>query len=264
MDLQLKGKKAFISGSTQGIGFAIAKRLLEEGTSVVINGRSEEKVNDAVKRLAETRAGAEISGIAADFSNPADIARVFEKHPEVDILINNVAIFEPKPFLEIPDEDWLKFYEVNVMSGIRLSRFYFPKMIAGNWGRVIFISSESAINIPEEMVHYGMTKTAQLSVSRGLSELTRSTGVTVNSILPGPTASEGVNTFVEDLAKQQNLSRSEMEEAFFKTARPTSLIQRFATPEEIANLVCFVSSPLASAINGASLRVDGGVVKSII
>jgi NAD(P)-dependent dehydrogenase (short-subunit alcohol dehydrogenase family) len=264
MDLQLKGKKAFISGSTQGIGFAIAKRLLEEGTSVIINGRSEEKVNDAVKRLAETYSGAEISGIAADFSNPADISGVFEKYAEVDILINNVAIFEPKPFLEIPDEDWIRFYEVNVMSGIRLSRFYFPKMIAKNWGRVIFISSESAINIPEEMVHYGMTKTAQLSVSRGLSELTKSTGVTVNAILPGPTASEGVNTFVEDLAKQQNLSRAEMEEAFFKTARPTSLIQRFATPEEIANLVCFVSSPLASAINGASLRVDGGVVKSII
>jgi NAD(P)-dependent dehydrogenase (short-subunit alcohol dehydrogenase family) len=185
MDLQLKGKKAFISGSTQGIGFAIAKRLLEEGTSVVINGRSEEKTNDAVKRLAEMYTGAEISGIAADFSNPADIVRVFEKYPEVDILINNVAIFEPKPFLDIPDEDWIKFYEVNVMSGIRLSRFYFPKMIAKNWGRVLFISSESAINIPEEMVHYGMTKTAQLAVSRGLSELTKSTGVTVNSQLCG-------------------------------------------------------------------------------
>lgn len=264
MDLQLKGKTVFISGSTQGIGFAIATRLCQEGASVTINGRSESKVNDAVKKLKEKQSDANITGIAADFSKTEDIEKVFAQYPEVDILINNVAIFEPKPFLEIPDEDWIKFYDVNVLSGIRLSRFYFPKMIAKNWGRVIFISSESAINIPEEMIHYGMTKTAQLAVSRGLSELTKSTGVTVNSVLPGPTLSEGVDVFVEGLAKQQNMTKEEMEKDFFKTARPTSLIQRFASPEEIANLVCFVASPLASAINGASLRVDGGVVKSII
>jgi NAD(P)-dependent dehydrogenase (short-subunit alcohol dehydrogenase family) len=262
MDTQLAGKSALVTGSTAGIGFAIARHLLEEGARVIINGRTPQRVEQAVNTLKESFPQGEVSGVAADFSKPEDVASLLEQVPDIDILINNVGIFEPKAFTDIPDEDWFRFYEVNVLSGVRLSRHYLPKMLQANWGRIIFISSESAINIPEEMIHYGMTKTAQLAVSRGLAELTRGTNVTVNAILPGPTRSEGVGDFVANLAKAQNISAEEAEADFFRTARPTSIIQRFATVDEVANLVTYIASPLSSATNGAALRVDGGTVKT--
>ncbi|HSF55047.1 MAG TPA: SDR family oxidoreductase [Algoriphagus sp.] len=264
MDLKLSGKKALISGSTAGIGYAIAERFLAEGATVVINGRTQESVNKAIADLRSSFPNGRISGVAADFSKVEDINRLLIEVPEVDILINNAGIFEPKAFTEIPDEDWFRLFEINVMSGIRLSRFYFPKMIQKNWGRIIFISSESGVFIPDEMIHYGMTKTAQLAVSRGLAELTKGTAVTVNSILPGPTWSKGVGQFIEDLAKSDNKTAQEVEKDFFKNMRPTSLIQRFATVQEVADTVVYYSSPLASATNGAAIRVEGGLVKSII
>ena len=264
MDLQLTGKTAFVSGSTQGIGFAIAHKLLEEGAAVIINGRSEIRVVEAIEKLRSLVPDAQISGVAADFSKVEEVNVMLENLPDIDILINNAGIFEPKPFVEIPDEDWFRFFEVNVLSGVRLARYFFPKMIARNWGRIMFISSESAVNIPEEMIHYGATKTMQLAVSRGLAELTKGTQVTVNAILPGPTKSEGVGEFVKQLASGANITPEQAEKDFFKTARPTSLLQRFATVEEIANLVAYVSSPLSSGTNGAALKVDGGVAKSII
>lgn len=264
MDLKLKNKTAFISGSTAGIGFAIAQSLLQEGVKVIINGRTEEGIAAAVNELKELVPGAEVSGLPADFSKVEEINALIENLPDIDILINNAGIFEPKPFEEIPDKDWFRFFEVNVLSGIRLSRSIFPKMLAKNWGRIIFISSESAVFIPEEMIHYGMTKTAQLAVSRGLAELTKGTGVTVNSILPGPTKSKGVGTFIEDLARAGNVSTAEVEEDFFKNLRPSSLLQRFASIEEVASTVTYYVSPLASATNGASIRVEGGLVKSIL
>ncbi|GAB3221392.1 SDR family oxidoreductase [Algoriphagus aestuariicola] len=264
MDLKLKGKKALISGSTAGIGFAIAQRFLAEGASVIINGRSEESVSQAINELKSAYPDGEISGVAADFSKVEDANRLISEIDEVDILINNAGIFEPKAFADIPDEDWFRFFEINVLSGIRLSRHYFPKMLDKNWGRIIFISSESGVFIPDEMIHYGMTKTAQLAVSRGLAELTKGTAVTVNSILPGPTKSKGVGQFIEDLAISGNKSTAEVEREFFKDMRPTSLIQRFASVEEVADTVVYYSSPLASATNGAAIRVEGGLVKSIV
>ncbi len=264
MDLQLKNKTAFVSGSTAGIGFATAKLLAAEGATVYINGRTQQRIDEAINQIKKEVPNADIQGVPADFSKVDEVNNLINQLPEIDILINNISIFEPKSFLDIPDEDWLNFYEVNVLSGIRLSRHFLPKMLAKNWGRIIFISSESAVNIPEEMIHYGMTKTAQLAVSRGLAELTKGTLVTVNSVLPGPTNSEGVGGFIESMAKQQNKSKEQVEEEFFKTARPSSIIQRFATTEEIANLIVYVASPLSSATNGAALRVDGGVVKTII
>lgn len=263
MDLKLTDKKALITGSTAGIGFATARLMLQEGAEVVINGRSRERVDKAVAQLKELVPGAKVSGIAADFSRVNEIDALLAQLPEVDILINNVSIFEPKPFMEIPDEDWFRFYEINVMSGVRLSRHYVKPMLAKNWGRIIFISSESAINIPEEMVQYGMTKTAQLAISRGLAEYTKGTGVTVNSVLPGPTMSEGVGGFMQDLANAQGTSVEEIEKNFFKDARPSSLLQRFTAVDEIANMIVYVSSPLSSATNGAALRADGGVLKTI-
>jgi NAD(P)-dependent dehydrogenase (short-subunit alcohol dehydrogenase family) len=264
MDLQLRNKTAFISGSTAGIGFAIAQSLLQEGAKVIINGRNQEGVDTAVKELQQLVSGADVSGLAADFSNAAEVNTLIAQLPEIDILVNNAGIFEPKPFEEIPDEDWFRFFEVNVMSGIRLSRAIFPKMLAKNWGRIIFISSESAVFIPDEMIHYGMTKTAQLAVSRGLAELSKGSGVTVNAILPGPTKSKGVGTFIEDLAKAGNISTDEVETDFFKNLRPTSLLQRFASVEEIASIVTYYVSPLASATNGAAIRAEGGLVRSIL
>ena len=264
MDLQLKNKTAFISGSTAGIGFAIATRLLNEGAKVIINGRTQASVDKAIEELKSLIANADVTGIAADFSKVDEINNLLNQLPEVDILVNNAGIFEPKAFTDIPDEDWFRFFEVNVMSGVRLSRHYFPKMLEKNWGRIIFISSESAVFIPDEMIHYGMTKTAQLAVSRGLAELTKGTNVTVNSILPGPTKSKGVGGFLEDLAKSGNTSVDEVEKDFFKNMRPTSLINRFATVEEIADTVVYYVSPLASATNGASIRVEGGLVRSIL
>jgi NAD(P)-dependent dehydrogenase (short-subunit alcohol dehydrogenase family) len=264
MDLQLNNKVAFVSGSTAGIGFAIAKRLLAEGTEVVINGRTRQSVDNAVSELKAAVEGAKVSGIAADFAKVEDVNNLLAKLTDVDILINNAGIFEPKPFAEIPDEDWFRFFEINVMSGVRLSRHYFPRMLRKNWGRIIFISSESGVFIPDEMIHYGMTKSAQIAVSRGLAELTQGTNVTVNSILPGPTRSKGVGSFLEDLSKADNKSLEEVEKDFFKTMRPTSLLQRFASVDEIADTVVYFCSPLASATNGASIRVEGGLIRSIL
>jgi NAD(P)-dependent dehydrogenase (short-subunit alcohol dehydrogenase family) len=264
MDLQLKDKTVFVSGSTAGIGFAIAHRFLQEGASVTINGRSNEGVDEAVTKLRELVPGSVVKGIAADFSKVEDVNNLIARLDEVDILINNAGIFEPKSFADIPDEDWFRLFEVNVMSGVRLSRHYFPKMLAKNWGRILFISSESAVFIPDEMIHYGMTKTAQLAISRGLAELTKGTKVTVNAILPGPTKSKGVGGFIEELAKENKKTPVEMEEIFFSTMRPTSLIQRFASVEEVADTTVYFASPLASATNGASIRVEGGLVKSIL
>lgn len=264
MDLKLADKKAFISGSTAGIGYAIAERFLKEGAEVIINGRTTESIDKAVETLKSTTSNTKVSGVAADFSKVEEVNKLIEEISEVDILINNAGIFEPKTFVEIPDEDWFRFFEINVMSGIRLARHFFPKMLSKNWGRIIFISSESGVFIPDEMIHYGMTKTAQIAVSRGLAELTKGTDVTVNTILPGPTKSRGVGAFIEDLAKSNNSSTKEVESDFFKKMRPTSLIQRFATVEEVADTVVYFSSPLASATNGAAIRAEGGLVKSIL
>ena len=264
MDLQIAGKKALVTGSTAGIGLAIAEALSAEGASVIVNGRTQQRVDAAaVKRLSEKYPSAQTEGLAADLGSAAGAAIAIERFPDVDILVNNLGIFEPKPFEQIPDEDWFRFFEVNVMSGIRLSRHYLPRMKQRNWGRIVFVSSESGLQIPAEMVHYGMTKTAQLAVARGMAETTKGTAVTVNSVLPGPTASEGVGQFVEQLATAAKATREEIEKQFFTQGRPSSLLQRFETPEEIAALVAFVVSPLASGINGASLRVEGGVVQSI-
>jgi NAD(P)-dependent dehydrogenase (short-subunit alcohol dehydrogenase family) len=262
MDLQLSGKTALVTGSTAGIGYAIAASLAREGAIVIVNGRTRERVDAAVAKL--RAAGLQAKGLAADIGTGDGAALAIERFPSVEILVNNIGIFEPKAFESIPDEDWFRIFEVNVMSGVRLSRHYLPHMKESGWGRVIFVSSESAIQIPAEMIHYGMTKTAQLAISRGLAETTAGTGVTVNAILPGPTASEGVGEFVGKLAKDQGTDRAEVEKEFFRSMRPTSLLRRFARPEEVAALVTFVCSPLSSATNGAALRVDGGVLRSAV
>ena len=264
MDLSLAGRTALVTGSTAGIGHAIARGLLEQGATVWINGRTEQRVTHAVGELRAAMAGANVQGVAVDVGTAAGTARLIEALPDVDILVNNAGIFEPKPFEEIPDGDWLRFFEVNVMSGIRLTRHYVGGMRQRNWGRIIFVSSESAINVPVEMVHYGMTKTAQLAVSRGVAETLAGTGVTVNAVLPGPTRSEGVATFVDRLARAQGISFAQAEAEFFRTVRPTSLLKRFETVEEVANMVVFLCTPAASATHGAAVRVDGGVVKTII
>ena len=264
MNLRLGGKRALVTGSTAGIGFASAARLAEEGASVVINGRSEERVEEAVRRVLERAPEAEISGVAANLGAAEGVEELLRRVPETDILVNNLGIFEPKDFEEISDDDWFRFFETNVMSGVRLARHYLPGMEERDWGRIVFVSSESAIHIPPEMIHYGVTKTAQLAVARGLAETTVGTGVTVNSVLPGPTASEGVKTFVGRMAQEQGKDENAMEEEFFQTARPTSLLQRFIEPEEVAAMIAFVCSPVSSATNGASLRADGGVVRSVI
>jgi len=258
MDLQLDGKLALVTGSTAGIGFAVAESLARERCRVIINGRTQARVDAALAKLP----GA--VGLAADLGTSGGVAEAIRRFPNVDILINNMGIFEPKAFEAIPDEDWFRFFEVNVLSGVRLSRHYLPRMKAAGWGRIVFISSESAVQIPAEMIHYGMTKTAQLAIARGLAETTAGTRVTVNSVLPGPTASEGVEEFVGRLAADQKTDRASVEQEFFKNIRPSSLLRRFATPEEVAALVTFVASPLSAATNGAALRVDGGVVRSII
>ncbi len=263
MDLQLTNKTALVTGSTAGIGFAIASLLAQEGASVVVNGRSRPRVEEAVNRIRQDNKAAQVTGVAADLGTRAGADELTSKLPAVDVLVNNLGIFEPKPFPEIPDEDWLRFFEVNVLSGVRMSRFYLPKMLQKNWGRIVFISSESGLNIPAEMIHYGVTKTAQIALARGLAETTAGTNVTVNSVLPGPTRSEGVEQFVKDLAKGQGTDTAKVEADFFRTARPSSLLKRFATPEEVAAMVVYVCSGRASATNGAALRVEGGVVRSI-
>ena len=261
MDLNLQNKKAFVSGSTAGIGFAIARRLAQEGAEVWINGRSQKRVDDALAQI-ESSAGA-VHGLAGDLGTAQGCAEIVRQLSQVDILVNNVGIFEPKPFEKISDEEWEKFFAVNVLSGVRLSRAYLSGMKERDWGRIVFISSESGLQIPAEMIHYGTTKTAQLAVARGLAETCAGTKVTVNSVLPGPTASEGVSEFVSQLAEENQMSTEEFEKDFFKNARPTSLLKRFIEPDEIANVVAFVCSPLASAINGAAVRAEGGVLKSI-
>ena len=259
MDLQLKGKRALVTGSTAGIGAAIAKALAREGARVIVNGRSAADVEKAVATL-KAESGGDLVGFAGDFGTAQPIEDLVRRHPEVDILVNNMGIFEPKPFEDIADADWMRFFEVNVLSGVRLSRAYLPAMKRANWGRIIFISSESALQIPAEMIHYGATKTAQIAVARGLAETVAGTGITVNSVLPGPTKSRGVNDFVAALSAGASFEAFETE--FFQKIRPTSLIKRFESPDEIASFVAYIASPLASAITGAALRVDGGVVKS--
>lgn len=253
-----------VTGSTAGIGLAIAVELAREGAAVVVNGRTAARVEEAIRRVKERAPGAEVGGVAADLASARGAEHVIAAAPEADILVNNVGIFEAKPFVEIPDADWERVLQVNVLSGVRLSRHHLPRMLERRWGRILFISSESALQIPAEMIHYGVSKTAQLGLARGLAELTRGTAVTVNSILAGPTRSEGVGQFVEGLARQQGKSADEVERDFFQSARPTSLLQRFETPEEIAALVTFVASERAAGVNGAALRVDGGVVRAIV
>jgi NAD(P)-dependent dehydrogenase (short-subunit alcohol dehydrogenase family) len=264
MDLQLTNKKALVTGSTAGIGFAIASSLAQEGAEVVVNGRSQQRVDQAVQKIRTEIKNARVRGVAADLGTREGMSQMIRDLPAVDILVNNLGIFEPKPFDAITDEDWQRFFDVNVLSGVRLSRFYLPQMLEKSWGRIVFISSESGVNIPVEMIHYGVTKTAQIALARGLAEATAGTGVTVNSVLPGPTRSEGVDQFLQDLAKGQGTDTAKVEADFFRTARPSSLLRRCATPEEVAAMGVYVCSPRASATNGAALRVDGGVVRSIL
>ena len=263
MDLQLKGKIALVTGSTAGIGLAIATALAREGARVIVNGRSRGSVDDVVASL-RSLTGGDLQGFAGDLSVASSAEELVREHPGVQILVNNLGIFEPKPFEEISDADWLRFFDVNVLSGVRLARLVLPSMRRANWGRIIFISSESGVQIPSEMIHYGVTKTALLGVSRGLAEALAGSAITVNSILPGPTSSRGVGEFVDALAKASGRSFADFEREFFEKVRPTSLIKRFARPEEIASLVAYVASPLASATTGAALRVDGGVIKSAL
>ena len=263
MDLQLNGKLALVTGSTAGIGLAIATALVQEGAHVIVNGRKQDAVDKVVAELqasAKQSNAGKVFGFAGDLSKAEAAEALISQYPDVEILINNLGIFEPKPFEEIPDEDWLRFFDVNVLSGIRLSRLYLPAMKEKNWGRIIFISSESAIQIPAEMVHYGMTKTAQISVARGLAEIVAGTGITVNSVLPGPTKTRGVVDFVDALSTDGQ-SFEAFEKEFFEKVRPTSLIKRFASPDEVASLVAYIASPLASATTGAALRVEGGLLK---
>ena len=262
MDLKLQDKLALVSGSTQGIGLAIVKALAGEGARVILNGRSQASVSRALERVALSLPGARLEAFVGDLSDAATTENLARQFPAVDILVNNLGLFEPKPFEEIPDEDWRRFFEVNVLSGVRLSRAYLPKMKQNGWGRIVFISSESAVQIPAEMIHYGMTKTAQIAVARGLAETCAGTGVTVNSVLPGPTRSEGVDAFVAKLSGGQPFAEFEAE--FFRSVRPTSLLKRFASVEEVANMVAYVCSPLSSATNGAALRVDGGVIRACV
>lgn len=264
MDLKLNAKTVFISGSTAGIGFATAKALLQEGAKVWINGRDEEGVSQSLQKLRTLFPQANIQGLATDFSKPADIESLFQQISEVDILINNVGIYASKSFFDTTDEDWLKQMDVNVMSGVRLSRHYLPKMLKKNWGRIIFISSECASLVPEDLIAYSTTKAALLAISRGLAQLTKGTHVTVNSLIPGSTLTEGAERFLSNLAQEKNQSIEETEAEFFRDIRTSSLIQRFASVEEVANTITYLASPLASATNGAAIKVDGGSMGGLI
>jgi len=261
MDLQLKDKLALVSGSTAGIGYAIAETLAAEGARVIVNGRTGAGV-DAARDSIRKSTGHETLGFAGDLSDAAVADALVGKHPGIQVLVNNLGIFEAKAFEEIPDADWVRFFEVNVLSGARLARLVLPVMRRANWGRIVFISSESGMHIPAEMVHYGMTKAAQIAVARGIAETVAGTGITVNSVLPGPTRSRGVGDFVEQLAREQGTTGAQVEKEFFTHVRPTSLIKRFSTTHEVASMVAYLASPLASSTTGAALRVDGGTVKS--
>ncbi len=263
MNLKLKGKRAFISGSTQGIGFAIAQQLLDEGASVIINGRQKSKTEQAKQKLQEQFPNTQISAISADFSKKDEVENLLQKLTDIDILINNVGIFEIEEFKNITDQDWYKYFEINVMSSVRLSRKLLPQMQNNNWGRIIFISSESGVNVPENMIHYGMSKASMSAIANGLSKLTKGTEITVNTILGGPTYSDGVAETVEKIAASQNMEIGEMKKAIIQQSNPHILLQRFIDPSEIANLVAYLASPLSIATNGASLRADSGVLKTI-
>jgi NAD(P)-dependent dehydrogenase (short-subunit alcohol dehydrogenase family) len=264
MDLGLTGKTALVTGSTVGIGFAAALGLAREGAHVILNGRTEARLQQAREQLLQAVPSARVSSVAADLSTAAGAEALLRAFPDVDVLVNNVGIFEPRAFEQISDADWLRFFETNVMSGVRLCRHYFPRMVARKWGRIVFVSSESAVQIPSEMIHYGMTKTAQVAVARGLAELTPGTGVTVNTVLPGPTFSEGVAQFVAELGRSRGMDPQTAEREFFTHARPTSLLKRFESPEEVANMIVYVCSARASGTNGAALRVEGGVVRALL
>jgi NAD(P)-dependent dehydrogenase (short-subunit alcohol dehydrogenase family) len=264
MDLQLANKTVLVTGSTAGIGFAIASLFAEEGAAVVVSGRSQKRVDDAVNRLRSEKQTSQVQGVAADLGTKEGVSRITSAVPGVDILVNSLGIYEAKPFAEISDEDWQRLFEVNVLSGVRLSRFYLPVVLDRNWGRIVFISSESGVNIPVEMIHYGVTKTAVIALARGLAETTAGTNVTINSVLPGPTRSEGVGLFLQDLAKAQGTDAAKVEQEFFRSMRPTSLLKRFADTREVAAMVVYLCSERASATNGAAVRVDGGVVRSIL
>lgn len=263
MDYQLKARTALVTGSTAGIGFAIAKLLAQEGATVLINGRTEERVVEAINKIKSVHSSAELIAAPGDLTDEHSIKKIISLSPEVDILVNNFGIYEIEKFTDISDEKWLSLFNANVLSGIRLSRHYLPKMLKNNWGRIIFISSESGVQIHAQMIHYSMTKSAQLAISRGLSEMTAGTEVTVNSVLPGPTSSEGVNRFIEQIAQEQAKSTEQIEKDFFESFGFSSLLKRFTTPEEVAALVVYLCSPLSSGTNGAALRVDGGVIKTI-
>ncbi len=264
MDYQLTGKLCLVTGSTAGIGLAIATSLAAEGAEVIINGRTDDRVAEAIEKIRAKHPHAKLKAFAGDLSKVDEVTEVDERFQRLDVLVNNLGVYEPKPFDQLTDADWQAIIETNFYSGLRLSRTFLPGMLNRNWGRIIFISSESAIQIPVEMIHYGVTKTMQLALSRGLAETTVGTGVTVNSVLPGPTKSEGVDQFVKDMAKNQGKSAADVEKDFFKTARPSSLLQRFASVEEVANMVTYVASPLSSATNGAALRCEGGLVRTIL
>jgi NAD(P)-dependent dehydrogenase (short-subunit alcohol dehydrogenase family) len=264
MDLQLADKLSLVTGSTGGIGFAIAEALAAEGARVIVNGRTEARVKEAADRIRASHPKAQLELLALDLATPQAVIDTTRRFPEVDILVNNLGVYEPKPFEEITDEDWRAIIETNFMSGVRLSRHYLPRMRFEDWGRILFISSESAVNIPVEMIHYGVTKTMQIALARGLAETTAGTGVTVNSVLAGPTRSEGVEGFIEDMARTKNVTKAQIEEDFFKHVRPSSLLQRFATCAEVASMVAYLASPLAAATNGAAVRVEGGVLRSIL
>lgn len=264
MDLQLGGRRALVTGSTAGIGHAIAALLASEGAAVTVNGRTKARVADAVRSIQQVAPTATVTGVAADLGTRKGCEELARAAPQVDILVNNVAIFDPKPFEEIPDADWIRFFETNVMSGVRLSRNYLPSMRQNNWGRILFISSESAVQIPVEMIHYGMTKTAQIAVARGLAEATTGTGITVNSLLPGPTRSEGAGAFLDKMAKERGVDFATIEREFFEQVRPSSLLKRFETVEEVAAMAVFLCSPRASGTTGSAVRVDGGVVRAAV
>jgi NAD(P)-dependent dehydrogenase (short-subunit alcohol dehydrogenase family) len=264
MDLELSDKVAIVTGSTAGIGLATAEALAREGARVVINGRTQARVDAALAQVRKSAPAADVRGVAADLSTAEGCARLIAAHPEADVLINNMGIFEPRRFEEISDADWLRFFEANVLSGVRLARHYVRGMRARNWGRIVFVSSESGVQIPAEMIHYGVSKTAQIAVARGLAETLARTNVTVNSVLPGPTASEGVGRYIAQAVAAGGKDAATLEREFFTSARPSSIIQRFAAPAEVASLIAYVCSAKASATTGAALRVDGGVVRAIV